>query len=162
MKVRAIIQLVRSLLMTTLPTVYTFPGSSETLWIRGELNDVKSHPCERDRQPFACNSIHIRGPRFVIDPPQPVLHLIAALGPVDVGMRQFQQSAHALLGKPVDEILVTIDALAFNGIFTPRPKPVRVIPDVLSDYILVERCVSPDGQVLATRAASMNILTPTR
>ena len=93
----------------------------------------------------------IRGPRFVIDPPQRVLDLIAALGPVDVETHQFQQSAHALLGKPVDEILATIDALASNGIITPRPKPVRVIPDVLSDYILEERCISPGGQ--ATRYA---------
>lgn len=93
----------------------------------------------------------MRGPRFVIDPPQPVLHLIAALGPVDVEKREFQQSAEALLGRPADEILATIDALSSNGIITPRPKPVRVIPDVLSDYILEERCISQNGQ--ATRYA---------
>jgi hypothetical protein len=80
--------------------------------------------------------IDISGPKFVIDPPRPVLELITALGPVDVEDHQFQQSAHAFLGDPVDEILARIDALASNGIITPRPKPVRVIPDVLSDYIL--------------------------
>jgi hypothetical protein len=88
----------------------------------------------------------IRGPKFVIDPPRHVLDLIAAIGPVDVEKREFQQSAQALLGKPVDEVLQTIDALATNGIITPRPKPVRVIPDVLSDYIFEERCISSGGQ----------------
>jgi hypothetical protein len=88
----------------------------------------------------------IRGPRFIIDPPLPVLHLIAALGPADVETHEFQQSAQAILGRPVDEILSTIDALASNGIITPRPKPVRVIPDVLSDYILEDRCISLNGQ----------------
>ncbi|MGA2571209.1 MAG: DUF4062 domain-containing protein [Terracidiphilus sp.] len=88
----------------------------------------------------------LRGPKFVIDPPRIVLDLIAALGPVDVEKREFQQSAQTLLGKPVDEVLQTIDALAANGIITPRPKPVRVIPDVLSDYIFEERCISSGGQ----------------
>lgn len=88
----------------------------------------------------------MRGPRFVIDPPRQVLDLIAALGPVDVEKREFQQSAEALLGRPADEILATVDALASSGIITPRPKPVRAIPDVLSDYILEERCISLSGQ----------------
>jgi hypothetical protein len=88
----------------------------------------------------------VSGSAFVIDPPRPVLQLIAALGPVDVEKRDFQQSAQALLGRPVDEILATVDALASNGIVTPRPKPVRVIPDVLSDYILEDRCISSGGQ----------------
>jgi hypothetical protein len=84
----------------------------------------------------------LRGPKFIIDPPFPVLHLIAALGPADVERSDFQESAQALLGKPIDEILATIDALASNGIITPRPKPVRVLPDVLSDYLLEERCIN--------------------
>ena len=88
----------------------------------------------------------LRGPKFAIDPPSPVLHLIAALGPVDVEGRDFQESAQALLGKPVDEILATVDALVSNGIVTPRPKPVRVIPDVLSDYLLEGRCINQNGR----------------
>jgi hypothetical protein len=92
------------------------------------------------------DGMDLRGPRFVIDPPFPVLCLIAALGPVEVGQRDFQRSAQELLGKPVDEILSTIDALASNGIITPRPKPVRVLPDVLSDYLLEDRCISAEGQ----------------
>jgi hypothetical protein len=92
------------------------------------------------------DEMDLRGPRFVIDPPFPVLYLIAALGPVDVEQRDFQESAQALLGKPLDEILTTIDALASNGIITARPKPVRVLPDVLSDYLLEDRCISTGGK----------------
>jgi hypothetical protein len=88
----------------------------------------------------------LRGPRFAIDPPFPVLHLIAALGPVDVESSDFQKSAQAVLGKPVDEILSTLDALVTNGIITPRLKPVRVIPDVLSDYLLEKHCINQNGQ----------------
>ena len=83
----------------------------------------------------------LRGPKFAIDPPLPVLHLIAALGPVDVESREFQQSAPIQLDRPIDEILATVDALASNGIITSRPKPVRILPDVLSDYVLEDHCI---------------------
>lgn len=92
------------------------------------------------------DEMDLRGSRFPIDPPGQVLDLISALGPVDVERRQFQQSASELLGKPVDEILATIDALTTTGIITPRSKPARVIPDVLSDYILENRCIGPGGR----------------
>jgi hypothetical protein len=86
------------------------------------------------------DEMDLQGPKFIIDP-HSLLYLIAALGPVNVEMHDFQESACALLDKPIDEILATIDALAENGIITPRPKPVRVIPDVLSDYLLEKRCI---------------------
>lgn len=92
------------------------------------------------------DEMELRGPRFVIDPPFPVLELISAVGPVSVEDSEFQKSAQALLGRPIDEILATVDALASNGIITARPKPVRVIPDVLSDYILEKRCISPGNR----------------
>jgi hypothetical protein len=87
----------------------------------------------------------LQGPKFAFDP-RPLLQLVAALGPVDVEQHDFQQSAQALLGRRIDEILTTIDALASNGITTPRPRPVRVLPDVLSDYLLEERCIGPSGR----------------
>jgi hypothetical protein len=89
------------------------------------------------------DEMDLQGPKFPIDPPHPVLHLISALGPVNVEHNEFQKSAQALLGRPIDEILATVDALASNGIVTARPKPVRVLPDVLSDYVLEERCIGP-------------------
>jgi hypothetical protein len=88
--------------------------------------------------------IDVQG-QFTIDPPRQVLNLIAALGPVDVETREFRQSAEALLRRPADEILTTIDELAATGIITPRPKPVRIIPDVLSDYVLEDKCINVSG-----------------
>lgn len=91
------------------------------------------------------DEMDLQGPKFAFDP-RPLLQLIAALGPVDVEQHDFQQSAQKLLDRPVDEILTTVDALASNGITTPRPKLVHVLPDVLSDYLLEERCIGPGGR----------------
>jgi hypothetical protein len=92
------------------------------------------------------DDMELRGQRFRIDPPLPVVHLIAALGPVDVEHNDFQQAAQALLRRPIDEILSTIDALTTTGIVTPRPKGVRVIPDVLSDWLLEDSCIGPGNR----------------
>jgi hypothetical protein len=54
------------------------------------------------------DEMDLRGPKFAIDPPLPVLHLLAALGPVDVEQHGFQQSAQALFARPTDEILATV------------------------------------------------------
>lgn len=83
----------------------------------------------------------LKGARFAIDPPLPILQLISALGPVDVAQREFQEAAQTLLGRRLDEILATIDSLPADGIITARSKPIRVIPDVLSGYILEARCI---------------------
>ena len=91
------------------------------------------------------DEMDLQGPKFAVDP-RPVLYLIAALGPVDVEQHDFQESAQKLLSRTSDEILTTVDALASNGIITPRPKPVRVLPDVLSDYLIEERCIGPAGR----------------
>ena len=92
------------------------------------------------------DEMELHGPSFPIDPPLQVLHLIAALGPVDVEQQDFQEAAHALFERPVDEILSTIDALSSTGIVTPRPKPVRVTPDVLSDWLLEDRSIGPGNR----------------
>lgn len=92
------------------------------------------------------NDMELRGPKFAIDPPLSILYLIAALGPVDVEQRDFHEAAQTLLSRPVDEILSTIDALSVAGIVTPRPKPVRVIPDVLSDWLVEQRCIGPNNR----------------
>ena len=92
------------------------------------------------------DEMDLRGPKFAIDPPFPVLQLIAAIGPVNVEQHDFQKSAQELLDRPIDEILTTVDALASNGIVTSRPKPVRILPDVLSDYLLEDRCINAAGR----------------
>ena len=46
------------------------------------------------------DEMDLQGPKFAFDP-RPVLHLIAALGPVDVEQHDFQKSAQALLGRSI-------------------------------------------------------------
>jgi len=92
------------------------------------------------------DEMDLKGPKFAIDPPHPVLDLIGALGPIDVEKPQFRESAEKMLDRPIDEILKTIDALAMVGIITPRSKPTRVIPDVLSDFLLEKSCIGEAGQ----------------
>jgi hypothetical protein len=84
------------------------------------------------------------GPAFAIDPPIPLLHLVAALGPVDVESAEFRRCAEQFFERPIDEILSTIDALSRNGILAPRPKPIRILPDVLADFVLEQRCLGGD------------------
>jgi hypothetical protein len=97
------------------------------------------------------DEMELNGPKFTIDPPRQVLDLIAALGPIDVEKPEFRESAEKMLGRRIDEILSTIDALVTVGVITPRSKPTRVIPDVLSDFLLEVRCL--DGGGRSTRYA---------
>jgi hypothetical protein len=92
------------------------------------------------------DEMELNGPKFTIDPPRQVLDLIAALGPIDVEKPKFREVAEKMLGRRIDEILSTIDALVTVGVITPRSKPTRVIPDVLSDYLLEVRCLDSGGR----------------
>jgi hypothetical protein len=87
------------------------------------------------------DELHLEGSDFQISPTRPLLDLIAALGPVDVDSRSFLAEAEKFLNRRADEILSTIDSLAATGILSKRGSPIRVLPDVLSDFILEDRCV---------------------
>ena len=91
------------------------------------------------------DDMDLQGPRFPVNPPMPLLYLISALGPVDVEASDFRESVQAMFDRPIDEILGTIDQLALVGIVTPRPKPIRILPDVLSDYLLEAQCINAGG-----------------
>ena len=92
---------------------------------------------------FNCflEELNLQGPEFAIDPPLDLLHLVAALGPVDAQSPEFQKCAEGFFERPLDEVLSTIDALSKHGVLTTRPKPVRIVPDVLGDFILEQRCL---------------------
>ena len=98
------------------------------------------------------DELQLNGPSFPISPPRPILDLIAALGPVDVNGDLFLQRAEVILGRRSDEILATLDALARVGILTQRGRPVRVLPDVLADFLLEQRCIGQPSS-LTTRYA---------
>ena len=86
--------------------------------------------------------LELQGPQFAINPPRPLLDLIAALGPVDVQSEQFLNGAEEFLRATRDQILRTIDVLATRGILSGPDAAVRILPDVLSDFILEKSCIS--------------------
>lgn len=105
------------------------------------------------------DELRLEGPMFPITPTRPLLDLIAAIGPVDVNNEAFLVGAEKLLNRRRDEILSTLDVLGNIGIVTHRGREarvspailsdstqVRVLPDVLSDFILEERCVGKSRQ----------------
>jgi hypothetical protein len=91
------------------------------------------------------DELKLSGPDFAINPPRPLLQVIAAIGPVDAASEDFLSSVESFLECTSSDILATLDALATHGVITPRTEPVRIVPDVLSDYVLETACVSPQG-----------------
>jgi hypothetical protein len=89
--------------------------------------------------------LRLQGPDFALDPPRPLLDLIAALGPVDVQNEQFLSGAEVFLRATRDQILRSVSALARRGILSHSEGAVRILPDVLSDFILEDSCVGAGG-----------------
>ncbi len=87
------------------------------------------------------DELKLSGPDFAIDPPRRLLQVIAAIGPVNATSEQFLSYTEAFLGCSSNDVLVTLDALARYGVITPRNEPVRIVPDVLSDFVLETACV---------------------
>jgi hypothetical protein len=88
--------------------------------------------------------LRLEGPDFEINPPRPLLDLIAAVGPVDVRSESFLTGAERFLGATRDEVLRTVKALSERGILLSSEGAVRLVPDVLSDFVLEDCCV--DGE----------------
>jgi hypothetical protein len=88
------------------------------------------------------DELRLEGPDFPFNPPRPLLDLIAALGPVNVQSEQFLVGAEEFLRATRDKILRTISELARRGILSREDGPVRILPDVLSDFILEDCCVA--------------------
>jgi hypothetical protein len=99
------------------------------------------------------DELKLSGSEFAVNPPRPLLQVIAAIGPVNAASEEFLSSVESFLECTSSDILMTLDALAAHGVITPRTEPVRIVPDVLSDYVLETACVSPQG--LSTRYADM-------
>lgn len=96
---------------------------------------------------FACflDELRLEGPDFEINPPRPLLNLIAAVGPVDVRSENFLTGAERFLGATRDEILRTVRALSKRGILSRSEGTVRLVPDVLSDFVLEDCCIDVDA-----------------
>jgi hypothetical protein len=75
-----------------------------------------------------------------------LLSLIAALSPLHIGDSYFLTLAAGFLRIREDEILQASETLAKQGLLVRRGGLVRIVPDVLSDYLLEQACVQSDGE----------------
>jgi Domain of unknown function (DUF4062) len=75
-----------------------------------------------------------------------LLALIAALSPLFIGDSHFLGLAADLLRLRRDEILQASETLEKHGLLIRSGGLVRIVPDVLSDYLLEQACVRSDGE----------------
>jgi hypothetical protein len=87
------------------------------------------------------DELKLSGPDFAINPPRQLLQVVAALGPINATTDHFISRVAAFLDCSSNDVLSTLDALATYGVITPRNEPERIVPDVLSDYVLETACV---------------------
>src|SRR5579864_386890 len=74
-----------------------------------------------------------------------LIDLIAALGPVNDQHVDFIQKTEKFLGLRADEIAIGISTLERHGLMLHQAGEVRIVPDVLSDYLLEQRCWDAGG-----------------
>ena len=76
-----------------------------------------------------------------------VLHLLAAVQPVDERTAAFDAAAPAFLGLRSDQIRRNVLALEESGIVIRTRGAARIVPDVLADYLLERASVGPNHYV---------------
>ncbi|MGB8028031.1 MAG: HNH endonuclease signature motif containing protein [Terracidiphilus sp.] len=91
------------------------------------------------------DELELSGPKFAIDPPGKLLQVIAAIGPMDATSEPVLEAVRTFLGSTIQDVEATLEQLAAYGVVTPRTEPVRIVPDVLSDYVLETACVGSSG-----------------
>jgi hypothetical protein len=75
-----------------------------------------------------------------------LLNLIAAVGPIAPANKKFLDPAAELLNVRPDEILAAIDQLERNGLLLRGGRLVRIVPDLLSDFLLEGACLTANGE----------------
>ena len=75
-----------------------------------------------------------------------ILSLISALSPIQPQTETFQKHASKVLNVERVELIDAIGILESHGVFLRRGYSLRITPDVLSDHILYNACVTPQGQ----------------
>jgi len=76
-----------------------------------------------------------------------LLHLLAAVQPVDERAPAFDAAAPAFLGLRSDQIRRNVLALEETGIVIRTRDAARIVPDVLADYLLERASVGPNHYV---------------
>ena len=75
-------------------------------------------------------------------PKRELLYLIAALQPINPTDTRFGSLAEKFLGLRSDQILQGINALEEGGVLIRTGQLIRIVPDVLGDYLLENACVN--------------------
>jgi hypothetical protein len=75
-------------------------------------------------------------------PKRELLYLIAALQPISPSDTRFVSTAEKFLGLRSDQILQGINALEEAGVLIRAGQRIRIVPDVLGDYLLENACVN--------------------
>jgi hypothetical protein len=76
-----------------------------------------------------------------------LLNLIATLSPLRPNTDEFLTPAAAILHCRADEIVSAIDILERHGLLLRGGNLVRIVPDVLSDYLLEGACIARAGHL---------------
>lgn len=75
-----------------------------------------------------------------------LLNLIAAVGPLSPTAKQFVEPAAEILHIRPDEIASGIDLLEKHGLLLRGGRLVRIVPDLLSDFLLEGACLTRAGE----------------
>ena len=74
-----------------------------------------------------------------------LLHLIAAVSPVSPAAAQFIDPAVQILGVRPDQVRSAIDLLEQRGLLLRGGRLIRIVPDLLSDFLLEGACLTGAG-----------------
>jgi hypothetical protein len=77
---------------------------------------------------------------------RPLLHLLAAVTPIAPSDRRFLERAGNFLQLREDQILKAVDELVKAGVLIKGGSLVRIVPDVLSDFLLEQACTDSSGE----------------
>jgi len=75
-----------------------------------------------------------------------VLELVSALQPINPDAEAFRAAAATFVGVRMSELARTLDSLETAGILVRRGFSVRIVPDVLADYVLGNVCLTSRGE----------------
>ena len=75
-----------------------------------------------------------------------LLNLLAAVGPLAPTANAFVEPAADILHARPDEVVSALDKLELHGLLLRSGRLVRIVPDLLSDYLLEGACVTSAGE----------------
>jgi len=75
-----------------------------------------------------------------------LLNLIAAVGPLAPNATPFLEPAAKILRIRPDEIISAIDRLERHGLLLRGGRLIRIVPDLLSDFLLEGACLNSAGE----------------